>query len=162
MKKRILVGAGALLIVAAPAAIGLWGNASFAESVPVPVPSLAQVLAPTPSPSASVDDHGGDVPRDQRVEPGDDRDGGATSTDDSAPGGDGLHGSDDGAAVTTPEDAGGDAPRDTRVEPGDDRAVQGTGDSTQPRTDDSGRAESGGTDDGGTSGHGGDRHGGDD
>ncbi|WP_295833106.1 hypothetical protein [uncultured Microbacterium sp.] len=149
MKKRILVGAGALLVAAAPAALGLWGNASFAESVPVPVPSLAQVLAPTPSPSASVDDHGGDVPRDQRVEPGDDRDGGSL-------------GADDGGAVTRPDDAGGDAPRDTRVEPGDDRAVQGGRDSTRPSTDDSGRTDDRRSDDGGTSGRGGDRHGGDD
>lgn len=88
-KKRILWGAGALVLVAAPAAIGLWGNASFAESVPVRVPASGQVVTPTPtlsstpSPSAtpfddngddSVDDNGGDVPRDQRVEPGDDRD----------------------------------------------------------------------------------------
>jgi hypothetical protein len=100
MKKRILIGAGALVLAAVPATIGLWGNASFAESVPVRVPSSGQVVvmtpAPsvttTPSPSASIDD-GGDVPRDQRVEPGDDRD---HSGSDDRGSDDGGHGGDDG------------------------------------------------------------------
>ncbi len=81
--KRILWSAGALVLVAAPAVIGLWGNASFAESVPVRVPASGEISTPSPSPTSTstpspsatpVDDHGGDVPRDQRVEPGDDRD----------------------------------------------------------------------------------------
>ena len=105
MKKRILIGAGALVLAAAPAALGLWGNTSFAESVPVPVPASGQVV--TVSPSPTVDDHGGATPRDERVEPGDDRGGAA-----------------DDAPVGT-DDRGGDAPRDARVEPADDRATQG-------------------------------------
>ena len=72
MKNRILLGAGALVVVAVPAVLGLWGNASFAESVPVRVPT--QAVTSTPSPSESADDHGGDVSRDDRTEPGDDRD----------------------------------------------------------------------------------------
>ncbi|MFJ6651207.1 hypothetical protein ACIQLJ_00255 [Microbacterium sp. NPDC091313] len=85
MKKRILLGAGALALAAVPAVVGLWGNASFAESVPVRVPASGQVAtappsaSPTAAPAAStpaqVDDNGGDVPRDERVEPGDDRGG---------------------------------------------------------------------------------------
>jgi hypothetical protein len=109
VKKQILLGAGALALAAVPAVIGLWGNASFAESVPVRVPTSGQVATlapspvgtPTPSPSA-VDDHGGEVPRDQRVEPGDDRDqngglsesNGGSGVDDSRHGGD-DHGGDD-------------------------------------------------------------------
>jgi hypothetical protein len=78
MKNRILLGAGALVVVAIPAVLGLWGNASFAESVPVRVPTQAVTVTPspsTPSPSPSSDDNGGDVQRDDRTEPGDDRDG---------------------------------------------------------------------------------------
>jgi hypothetical protein len=82
MKNRILLGAAALVLVAVPAVVGLWGNASFAGSVPVPVPASGEVVTPAPStaptpstaPSPS-DDRGGEKPRDDRVEPGDDRDG---------------------------------------------------------------------------------------
>jgi hypothetical protein len=144
MKKRILLGAGALALAAVPATIGLWGNASFAESVPVRVPASGQVATGTPvptavvsaspSPSASLaDDRGGEVARDQRIEPGDDRDiQGATPT-----------------APAPGDDGGGVVARDQRTEPGDDR-----------RSDDSGRDR--GEDDVDTSGHGDDdaRHGG--
>jgi hypothetical protein len=77
MKNRILLGTGALVVVAIPAVLGLWGNASFAESVPVRVPTQAVTVTPSPSSSPDdglSDDHGGDVPRDDRTEPGDDRD----------------------------------------------------------------------------------------
>ncbi|GAA5202077.1 hypothetical protein [Microbacterium jejuense] len=161
MKNQILVGAGALVLVAVPAVIGLWGNGSFAQNVPVRVPSSGQVVTPAPTPSPSVDDHGGDVPRDQRTEPGDDRDvnGGVTTPTAPAPG------------ATATDDHDGDVPRDQRTEPGDDREVNG-GTTTPaapaaPTTDDGGAAAT--TDD-----HGGDaprddrtesgddRHGGDD
>ena len=82
MKKRILIGAGALVLAAAPAALGLWGNTSFAEFVPVPVPASGQVVTVSPSPTP--DDRGGDVPRDERVEPGDDRGAATSGIDDSA------------------------------------------------------------------------------
>ncbi|MFB7893959.1 hypothetical protein ACFC1I_17295 [Microbacterium sp. NPDC056044] len=156
MKKHILLGAAALVLVAVPAVIGLWGNSSFAQSVPVRVPSSGQVVTPTPalptpSPSATVDDHGGDVPRDQRTEPGDDRDLNGTGSTDapSAP-----------PATTVPpvDDHGGDVPRDQRTEPGDDRRSGGSDDSGGHGSDDSGSDDSGSDDSG--SGHGG--HGGDD
>lgn len=97
MKTRILIGA-AVVVAAVPAVIGLWGNSSFSQELPVRVPASGQVLvldptpsptpsssdSPSPTPSPSIDgsgaddragdDNGGDVPRDQRVEPGDDRD----------------------------------------------------------------------------------------
>lgn len=143
MKKQMLWGAGALALVAVPAIIGLWGNASFAQTVPVRVPASGQVLTatPTPSPSASVDDHGGDTPRDQRTEPGDDRDvqGGVPQSPAPSPS------ADDGV-----DDHGGDRPRDERTEPGDDR---GSG------SDDSGGH---GSDDDRDDDHGGSGHGGDD
>ncbi|WP_439592250.1 hypothetical protein [Microbacterium sp.] len=151
MKKQILFGAGALVLVAVPAMIGLWGNASFAQSVPVRVPASGQIAtpAPTPSPSSSVDDHGGDTPRDDRTEPGDDRDanGGGTQSPAPAP-------SQGGA-----DDHGGDTPRDQRTEPGDDRR-SGSDDSSGRGSDDSGR----GSDDSSGRGSGGDDsgHGGDD
>ena len=67
MKRFIwaLAAAGALV----PAALGLLGNHSLAQSVPVPVPSRAELVTSTPSPapsehrtaspSATADDHGG-------------------------------------------------------------------------------------------------------
>ena len=57
--KRIIIAAAALLAVL-PASLGLIGNASFAQSVPVRIPSQATVL----------DDRGGlSTP----VKPGDDK-----------------------------------------------------------------------------------------
>jgi hypothetical protein len=47
--KRLIITAGAVLLVAVPASVGLVGNASFAQSVPAGVPSHAVV----------VDDNGG-------------------------------------------------------------------------------------------------------
>lgn len=148
MKRRILIGAGALVLAATPAALGLWGNTSFAESVPVPVPVSGQVV--TVSPSPRVDDHGGETPRDQRVEPGDDRGGASAGTDD-VPG--------------SADDHGGATPRDARVEPGDDRATQGAtvDDSAAPSTTPEDSSGSGrGSDDTGSGRHGGDRGGEDD
>ena len=122
MKTRILIGAAAI-VAAVPAIIGLWGNSSFSQDLPVRVPASGQVLildptpsptpsssdSPSPSPSPSFDDNGGDIPRDQRVEPGDDRDvQGATestgTTDDS-----GHHsGSDDSGHHSGSDDSGSD------------------------------------------------------
>jgi len=113
--KRTTITLAALVAALLPAAVGLWGNASFSQAVPVRVPASAQVVTPTvPTPSATTttDDHGGDTPRDQRTEPGDDRDDrSATST--STPSG--THPTEAG------DDHGGDIPRDQRTEPGDDR-----------------------------------------
>ena len=55
--KRLVIIAAAAAVAAAPASMGLLGNASFAESAPVRVPAQAAVS----------DDHG------RHVEPGDDR-----------------------------------------------------------------------------------------
>lgn len=69
--KGILITAGAALLVAVPAAMGLVGNTSFAQSVPVRVPAQARVL---------YDDHGGQRAT-STTEPGDDHGGqGATTT----------------------------------------------------------------------------------
>ena len=59
--KRIIITAATLLAVA-PASLGLLGNASFAQNIPVNVPSQASVL----------DDRGGLRPH---AEPGDDKGG---------------------------------------------------------------------------------------
>jgi len=58
MRNRILLAAGALVVVAVPAVVGLWGNASFAQSVPVRVPASGQVVTPTPSPTVDVNGSG--------------------------------------------------------------------------------------------------------
>jgi hypothetical protein len=60
--KRIIITAGAALLVAVPTSMGLIGNASFAQSAPVSVPPQA----------ASVDDKGG---LRNKVEAGDDKGG---------------------------------------------------------------------------------------
>src|SRR5450759_5042873 len=65
--KRIFITGGALLAIV-PASLGLIGNASFAQSIPVRVPSQASVL----------DDHGGLI---KHVEPGDDNNGLSTQTE---------------------------------------------------------------------------------
>lgn len=147
MKNRILLGAGALVVVAVPAVLGLWGNASFAESVPVRVPT--QAVTSTPSPSESADDRGGDVPRDDRTEPGDDRDvqgGTSPSTSPSPSPSADDHGGDDNG---TDDNGTGDNGTD---DVGDDHGGSGSEDSG---SDDSSGDEHGGsgTDD---SGHGGD------
>ena len=46
--KRIIIAAGAALLVAAPASMGLVGNAAFAQSIPIEAPS-----------KTVADDHGG-------------------------------------------------------------------------------------------------------
>ena len=113
--KRVLIAAAVAAVVAVPAVIGLWGNASFSQAVPVRAPETGQVVTPSPSStSGTVDDHGGDTPRDQRTEPGDDRDvqGGTPASSPSA-------------SNDTADDHGGDAPRDQRTETGDDHGGRG-------------------------------------
>jgi hypothetical protein len=163
--KRLALITAALLVAMTPAALGLWGNASFSQAVPVQVPERGQVVTVTvPAPTASSrtasssptaptgrvtrtgDDHGGDVPREQRTEPGDDRDRqGAVSTTAPRPSA--------STATTEADDHGGDVPRDQRSEPGDDR--------DSGRTDDDSSGSGHGSDD---SGHGSDDsgHGSDD
>ena len=96
--KRIIIAAAALLAVL-PASLGLIGNASFAQSVPVRIPSQATVL----------DDRGGlSTP----VKPGDDK--GSPSTP--------VKPRDDKGGLSTPakprDDKGG---LSTQVQPGHDK-----------------------------------------
>ena len=96
--KRFIIIAAAALLAAVPATLGLVGNASFAQNVPVRVPSQANLVNDkgglrTPSPSSTTednDDNGGQS--------------GSTSGDDSNSGKDdnvgdssGKDGSDDGS-----------------------------------------------------------------
>jgi hypothetical protein len=155
--KRIIITVAALLVAVVPATVGLWGNASFSQAVPVRVPASGQVVTPTaPNPSATTaDDHGGDTPRDQRTEPGDDRSATSTSTP-------------SGTRTTGADDHGGDTPRDQRTEPGDDRGSgsgrsgSGSGHNSGSGSSGSGSGSSGhsGSDDSGSDDHGG--HGSDD
>jgi hypothetical protein len=159
--KRTLITLAALAAALGPAAAGLWGNASFSQAVPVRVPASGQVATlpssddsattrpsstptrhrPSATSATTTDDHGGRTPRDQRTEPGDDRDArgsddhGPTSTSSSS----GRHsghsssgtstsrGSTSGGASTV-DDHGGDTPRDQRTEPGDDHGGHGSDD----------------------------------
>jgi len=58
--KRIIVTVGAALLVSVPATMGLVGNTSFAQSVPVRVPSQATVVADDSMAGDSMDDSGMD------------------------------------------------------------------------------------------------------
>jgi hypothetical protein len=161
--KRTVITLAALAAALGPAAAGLWGNASFSQAVPVRVPASGQVAtlpssddrAPTrPAPTATrhvptatsttrlADDHGGDTPRDQRTEPGDDHGGSATSTRTSSStrhsghsssgastsGGSSTATGTSTSASTTVDDHGGDTPRGQRTEPGDDHGGDSGGD----------------------------------
>jgi hypothetical protein len=57
--KRIFVTVGAVLLVSVPATMGLVGNTSFAQSVPVRVPSQATVVTGNSVDDNSMDDNGG-------------------------------------------------------------------------------------------------------
>ena len=80
--KGILITAGAALLVAVPAATGLIGNTSFAQSVPVRVPSHAILVDDSNSEHATSttepDDKGGQ--RTNTTEPGDDKGGQRTTS----------------------------------------------------------------------------------
>ena len=151
--KRVLISAAVAAAVAVPAVIGLWGNASFSQAVPVRAPASGQIVAPSPTPSstpATTDDRGGDTPRDQRTEPGDDRDvRGATPSPTAVPS--------PSPSAPGADDNGGDVPRDQRTEPGDDRDGSGSSGSGSSGSGSSGSGSSGS---GGEDDHGG--HGSDD
>jgi hypothetical protein len=114
MNTRLLLGA-AIVAAAVPAVIGLWGNASFSQQLPVRVPASGQIVpmtssthsaTPTPSSSSDVDDRGGDTPRDQPTESGDDRRvQGATAPSDGGAPADDHGGSGSGADDLTGHDA---------------------------------------------------------
>ena len=75
--RGIIVTAGAALLVAVPAAMGLVGNTSFAQSVPVRVPQQASVLDDNdrPTPHVATGDDNGGQRSPSAVEPGDDNGG---------------------------------------------------------------------------------------
>ena len=103
--RKLLIALVAGVAVTVPAAIGLFGNASFAQRLPVSSPSSSaspsEVESTTPAPSPTEpepgDDHGGDRP---------------AGVSDDAPGDD--HGGDRPAGVSDDapgDDHGGDRPR---------------------------------------------------
>ena len=75
--RRIVIVLAALAVAVVPAVAGLFGNASFAQRLPLrspassasstatpsDSPSSTSSATPTPSPSESADDHGGYRPR---------------------------------------------------------------------------------------------------
>jgi hypothetical protein len=183
--KRIALTVAALGAALSPAALGLWGNASFSQAVPVDVPPSAEVVtipagpstssAPRPAPRTSPpatapastavkarDDHGGEVPRDGRTEAGDDR----GSQRRSAPAAPRARTHTPAPARTTEagDDHGGDVPRDQRTEAGDDRDGSSAtdDDSSDGPRDSDGSGSHEGSDDRGSGGHGSDDAGSDD
>ena len=75
--KKLLIAAAVVAVAAVPGVIGLAGNASFAQSVPVQVPAGASTIDDHGRHAEPGDDRGrhaepGDD-RGQRAEPGDDR-----------------------------------------------------------------------------------------
>jgi hypothetical protein len=129
MKRMIFIGAAAVF-AAVPAALGLLGNTSFGESVPVQVPARAAIVddhgrdrtavGTISSTTATVepgDDHGsqptGPTSR-HESEPGDDHDGDRTVVTTEA--GDDHGGRTPGGATESGDDRG-----TTTIEPGDHR-----------------------------------------
>jgi hypothetical protein len=99
--KRIIIAVGAALLVAVPAATGLIGNTSFAQSVPVRVPSHAIIVDYHGGQRATTitkprDDQGGQRPT-STTEPGDDRGAPATTGPDST----GVRGGESGKATVS-------------------------------------------------------------
>src|SRR4249919_887406 len=126
--KRLLTIVIATTVAAVPAVLGLAGNASFAQSVPVRVPAQAQL----------VDDHGGAT---KHAEPGDDN-GGATKHAEP--------GDDNGGATEHPEPGDDNGGATKHAEPGDDNG--GATATSTPKASDDQSGRSGGT--GGGSGGG--------
>ena len=120
MKRIIITGAALLAII--PASLGLIGNASFAQTVPVRVPSQATLVGGQSRHIEIGDDKGG---LSAHVEPGDDK-GGLS------------------AHVAPGDDKGG---LSTHVEPGDDKGglnatqIEGTDDKVS--TSGSGKVDDG-------------------
>ncbi|HOA02357.1 MAG TPA: hypothetical protein PKI27_08575, partial [Dermatophilaceae bacterium] len=88
--KRIVMAIAATAAVV-PAALGLLGNESFAQSLPTAVPASVQLVSSSSStPAGTADDNGGDRTT-RTAEPGDDH-GGDRTTRTAEPGDD--HGGD--------------------------------------------------------------------
>ena len=124
--KRIII-TGAALLAIAPVSLGLMGNASFAQSVPVRVPSQATVVGGQSKHIEIGHDHGGTS---THAEAGDDKSGTSTHAE---PG-------DDKSGTSTHAEAGDDkSGTSTHAEAGDDKSGPSThvmsGDGTSgPRT----------------------------
>jgi hypothetical protein len=75
--KRIIIATGAVLLASVPATLGLVGNTSFAQSVPVRVPQQASVLDDNdrPTPHVETGDDNGGQRSPSAVETGDDNGG---------------------------------------------------------------------------------------
>jgi hypothetical protein len=157
--KRTVVFTAAAAVAIAPAIIGLTANPSLSRAVPVTVPSQAPAL---------VDDHGGEVDRDLRTEPGDDRDLNGSATVPAPGGASAPTASPSAVPGASGDDHGGLTDRDLRTEPGDDRRPNGTGAVPAPagsgNPDDSGHRSGSGSGSGSDDGPGDDRggHGSDD
>jgi hypothetical protein len=144
--KRIIITAAAL-VAAIPASLGLMGNASFAQSVPVRVPAHATLLGDQSKHTAIGDDKGG---LSTHLESGDDKAGASAhleSADDN--GGASAHlqpGDDKGGAsthVAPGDDKGG--LNSTQIEAGNDKVST----STSGKADDGAKVDvQGGTDKG--------------
>ena len=134
--KRIII-TGAALLAVAPASLGLMGNASFAQSVPVRVPSQATVV-------------GG---QSTHVEPGDDKSGPSTHAepgdDKSGPSNHAEPGDDKSGPSTHAEPGDDKSGPSTHAEPGDDKSGR-MSTQTQATDDKVGTSGSGKVDDGGT------------
>ncbi len=148
--RRLLIALVAGVVVAVPAAVGLFGNASFAQRLPLRSPTSAaspsETESPTPSPSPTEsepgDDHGGNrPPGTSDDEPGDDHGGDRPRTgddDNSGPGSSNSgHGSDDTSADDNSGRGGSDDDSDDSA---DDSSGHGSDDTT---ADDSGHHDGG-------------------
>ncbi len=137
--KRLLTFAVVTIVAAVPAVIGLAGNPSFAESVPVRVPATAQTVAAQTVAAAhatptTTDDKGGQT---KHPEPGDHRGGGAKARPSASP-------TTSSSAHPEPgDDKGGLA---AHPEPGDDKG--GTTQHAEPGDDHGGKSGGHGSDDG--------------
>jgi hypothetical protein len=98
MKRFLAIGA-ATVVAAVPAIVGLAGNASFAQDVPVRVPAGATVVADRTPHAEPSDDRGGRTPH---AEPSDDRGGGSRSGSGSGSGPGSGHGGSGGGSDDGP------------------------------------------------------------
>ena len=122
--RKLLIALVAAAAVTVPASVGLFGNASFAQRLPVrsPVNSVSPSHTASPEPG---DDHGGDRP---------------AGVSDDAPGDD--HGGDRPAGVS--DDAPGDDHGGDRARTGADGSGSGSGRSGGHSSDDRSGDDSGG------------------
>jgi len=134
--KRIII-TGAALLAVAPVSLGLMGNASFAQSVPVRVPSQATVVGGQSTHAEPVDDKSGPS---TQAEPGDDKSGPSTQAE---------PGDDKSGPSTQAEPGSGKSGPSTQVQSGSGKSGR-MSTQTQATDDKVGTSGSGKVDDGGT------------